>query len=91
MMMFNSSLGGKSLTRRNSKIGNELFSPDKVSKFLDNEKLNSINFDMFDTFKSKNGPDRTDFECGICANIMCDPCRLPCGHTYCSDCIENLK
>ncbi|XP_026790701.3 finTRIM family, member 86 [Pangasianodon hypophthalmus] len=29
-----------------------------------------------------------DFSCPVCLEILCDPATLPCGHTYCIQCIQ---
>lgn len=29
-----------------------------------------------------------DFSCPVCLEILCDPATLPCGHTYCLQCIQ---
>ncbi|XP_047676939.1 finTRIM family, member 86 [Tachysurus fulvidraco] len=29
-----------------------------------------------------------DFSCPVCLEILCDPATIPCGHTYCLQCIQ---
>ncbi|XP_072219248.1 finTRIM family, member 67 [Leuresthes tenuis] len=33
--------------------------------------------------------DKDQFNCSICLDVLRDPVTIPCGHSYCSDCIEN--
>jgi hypothetical protein len=29
----------------------------------------------------------SDFECGVCFSLLCDPVTIACGHTFCRACI----
>ena len=31
-----------------------------------------------------------DVICGVCLEILIDPCTLECGHTFCKRCVENI-
>ena len=31
------------------------------------------------------------YECAICYKFMEDPCKLPCGHVFCLDCMQILN
>ncbi|TNN51509.1 Tripartite motif-containing protein 29 [Liparis tanakae] len=33
--------------------------------------------------------DRDQFNCSVCLDVLRDPVTIPCGHSYCSDCIQN--
>ncbi|CAJ1072788.1 finTRIM family%2C member 67 [Xyrichtys novacula] len=33
--------------------------------------------------------DKDQFNCSICLDVLRDPVTIPCGHSYCSECIEN--
>uniref|UniRef100_A0A3P9PS83 FinTRIM family, member 67 n=1 Tax=Poecilia reticulata TaxID=8081 RepID=A0A3P9PS83_POERE len=33
--------------------------------------------------------DKDQFNCSICLDVMKNPVTIPCGHSYCSDCIQN--
>ncbi|XP_053185328.1 finTRIM family, member 67 [Scomber japonicus] len=33
--------------------------------------------------------DKDQFNCSVCLDVLRDPVTIPCGHSYCSDCIEN--
>ncbi|KAL5239977.1 hypothetical protein ACI65C_007387 [Semiaphis heraclei] len=33
--------------------------------------------------------DETDFNCVLCCGMLRNPVTTPCGHTYCSDCLEH--
>ena len=33
---------------------------------------------------------KSHLECAICLDIFKDPRRLPCGHSFCADCLDKL-
>ncbi|XP_031721004.1 E3 ubiquitin/ISG15 ligase TRIM25-like isoform X1 [Anarrhichthys ocellatus] len=33
--------------------------------------------------------DKDQFNCSVCLDVLRDPVTIPCGHSYCSDCIQN--
>lgn len=33
--------------------------------------------------------DKDQFNCSICLDVLRNPVTIPCGHSYCSDCIQN--
>ncbi|KAM8838426.1 E3 ubiquitin/ISG15 ligase TRIM25-like [Synchiropus picturatus] len=33
--------------------------------------------------------DRDQFSCSICLEVLKDPVTIPCGHSYCSSCVQN--
>ncbi|XP_037131293.1 E3 ubiquitin/ISG15 ligase TRIM25-like isoform X3 [Syngnathus acus] len=33
--------------------------------------------------------DKDQFTCSVCLDVLRDPVTIPCGHSYCSDCIRN--
>ncbi|XP_039670750.1 finTRIM family, member 67 [Perca fluviatilis] len=33
--------------------------------------------------------DKDQFNCSICLDVLRDPVTIPCGHSYCSECIQN--
>lgn len=33
--------------------------------------------------------DKDQFNCSVCLDVLRDPVTIPCGHSYCSDCIRN--
>jgi len=37
---------------------------------------------------SKNEP--TNFDCGVCLNLMTEPAKLPCNHYFCLECLERV-
>lgn len=31
-----------------------------------------------------------DLTCSVCYSLFCDPCVLPCSHTFCRSCLSSL-